>query len=246
MLRCRKLRLAGDGKAPRCWPFGTYVALRIPGGSKSFHPFEQRGCLGRLLWQDAGSRLCYAISPTGEMIKGFAAAPVLSQEEPDGVGVEQVANLEDAGWRKVALEDGATAWFHEKDGVLSLICPCLVEVAETSVFPADVADADTATVERDVQVQTAEEERFHECERKVHFRVPEVESIMHFSVKNITVKTADRAKSLRARRHPELDVSADVSMVDGASGELDLGSPAQACLVEASIRQLPEKVEEMA
>eukprot|EP00971_Amphidinium_carterae_P260353 5165425-Amphidinium_carterae.1 len=69
---------------------------------------------------------------------------------------------------------------------------------------------------------------------------------MHFSVKSITVKTADRAKSLRARRHPELDVSADVSMADDASGGLDLGSQAQAFLVEASIRQLPEKVEEMA
>eukprot|EP00971_Amphidinium_carterae_P219669 4361263-Amphidinium_carterae.3 len=52
MLRCKKLRLAGDGKAPRCWPFGTYIALRIPGGSKSFHPFEMPPkCVGA--WEGA-------------------------------------------------------------------------------------------------------------------------------------------------------------------------------------------------
>eukprot|EP00971_Amphidinium_carterae_P207268 4112193-Amphidinium_carterae.1 len=42
--------------------------------------------------------------PSGEMIKGFAVAPVLSQEEPEGVEGEQVANLVEAGWRRVALE----------------------------------------------------------------------------------------------------------------------------------------------
>eukprot|EP00971_Amphidinium_carterae_P116798 2313314-Amphidinium_carterae.1 len=212
-----------------------------------------RGCLGRLLWQDAGSRLCYAISPSGEMIKGFVAAPVLSQEEPEGVESEQVANLVEAGWRRVALEDGAKAWFHEKDGVLSLICPCLVEVAETGVFPADVADADMASVESAVQVQTSEEQQFHECERKVHFRVPEVEQIMHFQVKSITVRTADRARSLRARRHPELDVFAEMAKVDDgaeykscqdvedASGAINLDGLACASLAEASLRQIPEK-----
>eukprot|EP00971_Amphidinium_carterae_P139260 2759585-Amphidinium_carterae.1 len=53
MLRCRKLRIAGDLTVPKCWPFCTYVTLRVPGGSKSFAPFEARGKLGRLLWQDA-------------------------------------------------------------------------------------------------------------------------------------------------------------------------------------------------
>eukprot|EP00971_Amphidinium_carterae_P050352 992062-Amphidinium_carterae.1 len=82
MLRCRKLKLAGDDKVPKCWPFGTYVVLRIPGYSKTFAPFEEKGSLGRLLWQDVGTRLCYAINPEGELVKGFAPAPVLFQEHP--------------------------------------------------------------------------------------------------------------------------------------------------------------------
>eukprot|EP00971_Amphidinium_carterae_P246516 4896409-Amphidinium_carterae.1 len=84
MLLCRKLRLAGDKKVPKCWPFGTYVTLRVPGKAKGFGPFEVKGKLGRLLWQDTGSRLCYAIGPDGELVKGFAAAPVLCQEDPVG------------------------------------------------------------------------------------------------------------------------------------------------------------------
>eukprot|EP00971_Amphidinium_carterae_P219667 4361263-Amphidinium_carterae.1 len=83
---------------------------------------------------------------------------------------------------------------------------------------------------------------------------------MHFQVKSITVRTADRARSLRARRHPELDVFAEMAKVDGGtvnvntpgfsveddSGVSNLDGLAHASLAEASIRQIPEKVEEMA
>eukprot|EP00971_Amphidinium_carterae_P249065 4943902-Amphidinium_carterae.1 len=213
MLLCRKLRLAGDKKVPRCWPFGTYVALRVPGKTKGFGPFEVKGKLGRLLWQDTGSRLCYAVGPTGELVKGFAAAPVLYQEDPDGVTEEQIQELLASGWRRKNLEDGAPAWLHEEDGVLSLVCPCVVEVAETAVFPANVADADVVSV-IDMGMQTPQEEVFHDCAtRRVQFRDPEVEEIVHYQVRNITVRTANRAKALRARRHPELDVYAEAAQV---------------------------------
>eukprot|EP00971_Amphidinium_carterae_P023621 465967-Amphidinium_carterae.1 len=180
MLRCRKLRLAGDTKVPRCWPFGTYVTLRVPGKSKAFGPFEMKGQLGRLLWQDVGSRLCYAVDSNGDMVKGFAPVPVLFQEEPNGMGDAQLEELKAAGWRRVALEDGGTAWLHEEDGVLSLVCPCVVDVAETVVFPAGIADADVASVEAATQVSCQGQEEFHECLKKVHFREPEVEELVHF------------------------------------------------------------------
>eukprot|EP00971_Amphidinium_carterae_P328130 6459857-Amphidinium_carterae.2 len=57
MLRCRKLRLAGDKKVPQCWPFGTYVALRIPGDSKGFHPFETRGCQKTVVWVGCSGKM---------------------------------------------------------------------------------------------------------------------------------------------------------------------------------------------
>eukprot|EP00971_Amphidinium_carterae_P235985 4683580-Amphidinium_carterae.1 len=82
MLRCRKLRLAGDEKIPRCWPFGTYVALRVPGKTNSFGAFEMKGQLGH---------------------------------DPSHVGDEEVTSLEEAGWKRIVLEDGAPAWLHEGD-----------------------------------------------------------------------------------------------------------------------------------
>eukprot|EP00971_Amphidinium_carterae_P213101 4229692-Amphidinium_carterae.1 len=180
MLRCRKLRLAGDTKVPRCWPFGTYVTFRVPGKSKAFGSFEMKGQLGRLLWQDVGSRLCYAVDPKGDMVKGFALVPVLFQEEPVGMGDAQLEELKTAGWRRVALKDGGTAWLHEEDGVLSLVCPCVMDVAKTVVFPARIADADVASVEAATQVSCQGQEEFHECLKQVHFREPEVEELVHF------------------------------------------------------------------
>eukprot|EP00971_Amphidinium_carterae_P002565 51289-Amphidinium_carterae.1 len=163
MLRCRKLRIAGDLTVPKCWPFGTYVTLRVLGGTKSFAPFEARGKLGRLLWQD-----------------GFAAAPMLYQGEQAEAQDDHLADLAIAGWKQIILEDGAQAWLHEADGVLSLVCPCIVDVAETSVFPSNVMDADVAEVGIAVQTHPLEEEVFHECNRRVHFREPVVEELVTF------------------------------------------------------------------
>eukprot|EP00971_Amphidinium_carterae_P350934 6491817-Amphidinium_carterae.1 len=268
MLRCRKLRIAGDLTVPKCWPFGTYVTLRVPGGLKSFAPFEARGKLGRLLWQDVGSRLCYAVSPSGDLVKGFAAAPVLYQGEPAEALDDHLANLATAGWKQINLEDGAQAWLHEADGVLSLVCPCIVDVAETSVFPSNVMDADVAEVETAVQIHPLEEEVYHECNRRVHFREPVVEELVTFWVKSITVETASRARSLRARRHPELDVYAETAYAMGdacclkdvafgnlgvpgyrldahTAGLFNVTPAVRASIAEASLRQLPANIEEM-
>eukprot|EP00971_Amphidinium_carterae_P328129 6459857-Amphidinium_carterae.1 len=206
------------------------------------------------------------------MVKGFAATPVLSQDVPQGVEPEHVKELIEAGWRRVALEDGSLAWFHESDGVLSLVCPCIMDVAETGVFPSEVADADVACVDSGVQTPTGGE-LFHDCVKRVQFREPEVEQMVQYqvksTVKSITVRTADRARALRARRHPGLDVYAELAAVDGDSdplghsevsfgdaklpgfnldgtdGVFGIADRAHAFIAEASLRQLPEKVEEM-
>eukprot|EP00971_Amphidinium_carterae_P315672 6274767-Amphidinium_carterae.1 len=71
-----------------------------------------------------------------------------------------------------------------------------MEVAEICVFPSNVADADVATVNASVQADDPSHEVFHDCDRKVHFREPEVERTVYFTVKSITVETATRAKQL--------------------------------------------------
>eukprot|EP00971_Amphidinium_carterae_P169345 3355341-Amphidinium_carterae.1 len=40
--------------------------------------------------------------------------------------------------------------------------------------------------------------------------------MVHYQVRSITVRTADRAKALRSRRHPELDAYAEVALTLGA------------------------------
>eukprot|EP00971_Amphidinium_carterae_P172623 3421826-Amphidinium_carterae.2 len=69
MLRSHNLRKAGDKKAEQPLPFGSLVAIRRLGKAVSFKPFEKRGCLGRILFHETGSRRCLVLERDLESLK---------------------------------------------------------------------------------------------------------------------------------------------------------------------------------
>eukprot|EP00971_Amphidinium_carterae_P024261 478740-Amphidinium_carterae.5 len=130
--------------------------------------------------------------PLNELVKGFAAAPVLLQDDPSDVDDERVTSLEEAVWSKIVLEDGAPAWLHEGDVILSLVCPCIVDVAEVGPFPFDVANADLVSIDATQLLCRLRRSSFMTVTRRCIFELLRWRNLAHFCVKSITVRTADR------------------------------------------------------
>eukprot|EP00971_Amphidinium_carterae_P283143 5621244-Amphidinium_carterae.1 len=128
-LRAFRLRKAGDKSYPQPESFGSFVAVRIPGNSKAFRPFQPRGRLGRLLYHDLSERKCFILDSKGTIWYGFAAVSVGKHED----GTEEVPQeILDEGWHKVILASGLEGWYNEELGLFRMRPPTIAIGTEIS------------------------------------------------------------------------------------------------------------------
>eukprot|EP00971_Amphidinium_carterae_P352721 6492714-Amphidinium_carterae.4 len=152
LLRAYNLRKAGDKIIAQPLPFGSLVAVRRPGKTSSFKPFESRGKLGRLVLHEVSTRRCFILDQEGKLWKGFSAKPIVEtcDEREDTIPEEFLGE----GWTRVKLLTGRHAWFHPSDGLFRLTQPTLLDGNEVErVYEGDsdlfdqrseVADCNTA------------------------------------------------------------------------------------------------------
>eukprot|EP00971_Amphidinium_carterae_P331599 6465274-Amphidinium_carterae.1 len=161
VLRASALKKAGQVDVSIPQPFSTYVSVRRLGHAKSFAPFESRGEVGRILLDNATTdRLAYILCDDGVIRRGTSPALTFpgTMMGDDRVSL---ANAEQHGWKKVALQIGMIAWLNGEH--LLLTPPRYTEVSD-SVHDVSVEEPEEDLTDSVVDSLTEELNRVSDLE----------------------------------------------------------------------------------
>eukprot|EP00971_Amphidinium_carterae_P344097 6484268-Amphidinium_carterae.1 len=216
-LRSHRLRKAGDTSYPQPECFGSYVAVRIPGNSKSFKPFQPRGRLGRLLYHDMSERKCFILDAKGSIWYGFAAVTVtriedVSQQVPD--------ELIQEGWTKVLLASGLEGWYNAELSMFRMLPPTIA-----------VGTEELQRVDVDVPLTVAQLAAVSTCQNgSVELQVPDVGMPSEHAIPDDASQT-DMSKDVAAARERDIDsiASGSYECCSGPCGKCSPESNEESC-----------------